>query len=230
MRMRGIAVFTAVGLLTLPALADAGSSPVATGVRFGDHPAFTRVVLDFAGRISARKVEAGRVWTSSARVRVAGATTNTTGATGQGVKVALQPGTQTLRVLLSFAARRFKYLSYTVVTGNRLAIDLWKSKPPTKPTQTCRGLSLRRWLVRPGVVTVTGRERGIFENQFRVVVRGAHGKILGRRRFVGPGSWGGNVRYSAARHQAGTLEAVAFSAKDGALECLAQVRVTLPAS
>jgi hypothetical protein len=37
------------------------------------------------------------------------------------------------------------------------------------------------------------------------------------------------VRYRAVHRQAGTLEAVAFSPKDGALACIAQVRVNLPA-
>jgi hypothetical protein len=63
-----------------------------------------------------------------------------------------------------------------------------------------------------------------------MVVRGAHGKVLGRHTVAQHGSWSAQVGYHASRRQPGTLEAVAFSPKDGALACIAQVRVTLPAS
>jgi hypothetical protein len=233
MRMHGIAVMTAVGLLTLPALAGAAPQLTATGVRIGDHPAFVRVVVDFNGKVREREVEAGRFAPRMATLRVTqpGVTTQTSGRSGYGVRVALQPGTQMLHVTTSFARHRFKYLSYAVVTGNRLAIDLWKSTPPAHAIQICPSrLTLRTVHVSPGVVAVTGTEHGIFENQFEVFVRGAHGKVLGRKHVFGPGSWSAKVRYNAARRQAGTLEAVAFSAKDGALECIAQTRLTLPAS
>jgi hypothetical protein len=233
MHMRGIAVMTAMGLLTLPALAGAASQLTATNVRIGDHPAYVRVVVDFSGRVREREVEARRFAPRTAAVRLthSGVTTQTNGGRGHGVRVALQPGTQMLHITTNFARYRFKYLSYAVVTGNRLAIDLWKSAPPTNATQTCPArLTLRIVLVGAGVIAVTGTEHGIFENQFQVLVRGAHGKVVGRKHVFGPGSWSANVHYKAARRQAGTLEAVAFSAKDGALECLAQTRVTLPAS
>jgi hypothetical protein len=41
------------------------------------------------------------------------------------------------------------------------------------------------------------------------------------------GAWSTRVRYRVGRRQAGTLEAVAESAKDGSLDCLVQVRVVL---
>jgi hypothetical protein len=233
MRIRGITVVAAVGLLALPALAGAASHLTATNVRIGNHPAYVRVVVDFDRKIPAREVEADTFTKRMATVRLnhPGVTTNTNGRTGDGVHVALQPGTQMLHISMTFAAYRLKYLSYAVVTGDRLAIDLWKSAPPSSPTQTCDGLSLSSWHVSKGSVSVHGTEHGIFENQFQVVVRGANGKVLGRRTGVhGPGTWGTTVHYMAAHWQHGTLEAVAFSAKDGAVECLAQRRVTLRAS
>jgi hypothetical protein len=66
---------------------------------------------------------------------------------------------------------------------------------------------------------------------FGIVVRGATGNVLGRAGGVhARGAWTTTVRYRAAHRQEGTLEAVAFSPKDGAISCIAQVRVTLPAS
>ena len=230
MRMRGIAVMAAVGLFALPALAGAAPQLTATGVRIGDHPGYVRVVVDFNGNVPEREVElAGHSGTMFAvRLNHPGAISQTSGRTGEGVKVALQSGTQALHITMSFAPNRLKYLLYAVVTGNRLAIDLWKSAPPSARTQTCDGLSLTGRHVEPGVVTASGTQHGIFENQFQVVVRGAHGKVLGQKHVTDSGTWSATVNYTAAHGQAGTLEAVAFSAKDGALECLAQRRVWLP--
>ena len=223
----------AIGLLALPALADAGPVPVAINVRFGNHPAFTRVVVDFGGTISARNVEAGRLGARAATVRVAGASTNTNGGAGQGVRVALQSGTQNLHVSLAFAAHRFKYLSYAVVGGNRLAIDLWKSRPPKGfgLIHTCSALTLSsNWSADGSTVSASGHAHGIFENQFQVVVRGQSGAVLGRTTVNKSGKWSTNVHYHVAYKQAGTVEAVVFSAKDGALECIAQHAVELPAT
>ncbi len=96
MHMRGIAVMTAVGLLTLPALAGAASQLTATNVRIGDHPAFVRVVVDFNGRVPVNEVELRKLTATMAAIRFAhpGVTSQTTGRTGNGVRVALQAGTQ----------------------------------------------------------------------------------------------------------------------------------------
>ena len=119
------------------------AASAATGVRIGDHPAYVRVVVDFNGKASAlAKSRLGRFAPRTASVRVThpGVTTQTSGGTGHGVRVALQPGTQMLHVTMSFARHRFKYLSYAVVTGNRLAIDLWKSAPPAGRNHRGRAL------------------------------------------------------------------------------------------
>jgi hypothetical protein len=41
------------------------------------------------------------------------------------------------------------------------------------------------------------------------------------------GNWHRTLAYGVTRQQAGTLEAVDFSERDGSLSCIAQVRVTL---
>jgi hypothetical protein len=218
------AVLAVVGVVALSA----------TGVRIGNHAAFVRVVVDFNGRVPANQVVFDRLWARTAALHVQrpGITTSTSGGTGQGVRVALQPATQRLNIGISFAAHRFKYVSYAVVTGRRLAIDLWKSAPP--PGRGAFGynacLTMRSWNVNKGSVSTSGTVRGVFENTFQVVVRGASGKVLGRRVVMKGGSWSTTVRYRAAHRQTGTLEAAAFSAKDGALACLYEARVTLPAS
>lgn len=220
------AMFAVVGVLLL----------TATGVRIGDHPAYVRVVVDFNGRVPANQVVFDRLWTRTAALHIErpNIATSTSGGTGQGVRVALQPATERLNIGLSFAAHRFKYVSYAVVTGNRLAIDLWKSAPPrlfpSRPSFPRGCLSIRKLLITNGSITASGTERGVFEHQFQVVVRGAKGTVLGRRTSVHGPSWSTTVHYRAANRQAGTLEAVALSPKDGALACIAQTRVTLPPS
>ena len=236
MRVRRIAVLTALGLLTVPALAGAASQLTATNVRIGDHPAYVRVVVDFNGTVSANEVEAGFVTRTMAAARLnhPGVVTSTRGGRGSGVIAALQPATQGLNIALNYAPRRFKYLSYAVVGGNRLAMDLWKSSPPPAGRAFSYGrrcLSIKNWsVVKGGLISASGTERGVFENTFRVVVRGANGKVLGRRLVVQGSPWSTRVKYTAAHRQIGTLEAAAFSPKDGSLACLYEVRASLPAS
>ena len=114
-------------------------------------------------------------------------------------------------------------------------IDLWKSAPTSPAAAVGRGargcLTLRSVVVRPGVVVAAGGEHGLFEHRFRVMVRGRNGGVLGHQsvRAVA-GRWSATVRYRTGRPQVGaTVEAVDFSAKDGALTCLVQARVTLEA-
>jgi hypothetical protein len=235
MTLRGIAIMAVVGLLALPALADAGELPAltATEIRIGNHAGYVRVVIEFDGKVAARQVTAGTLTKMRTTVRFdrPGVSTQTSGKSAYGIRAALQPANQGLNITLSFAPYHFKYLYYAAVTGNVLAMDLWKSAPPAGSIATCPGLTLRRISPGAGVLVARGTEHGIFENQFQVVVRGANGRVLGRKTGVhGPGAWTARVRYSAAHQQTGTLEAVAFSAKDGSIDCLAQTRMTLPAS
>jgi hypothetical protein len=238
MKVRWIAMLSAIGLLTLPALADATSQLSATRVRIGDWATYVNVVVSFNGRVPASRVEFDKLVPTMANLHISrtGITTRTNGRTAKGVQVALEPGTQALHISASFAPHRFKYVSYSVDsarTGKHLVIGLWKSAPPPRGGNAygyANCLSIRNWQVNTGSVSASGTERGVFEKTFQVVIRGANGKVLGRRTVVHGPSWSTKVKYKASHRQAGTLEAVAFSPKDGALACLYETRVTLPAS
>ena len=139
-----------------------------------------------------------------------------------------------LRVGLHTTRARFEYLSYTVL-GSRLAIDLWKSSPPSSaaelPTGTNGCLTLAAVHVSKGLVASSGREHNLFEHQFQVVLRGRDGSVLSRALVVADsGHWHNQLHYRTSTAQPGTLEGAAASPKDGALTCLVQARVTLPAS
>ena len=79
-----------------------------------------------------------------------------------------------------------------------------------------------------GTAHAEGSEHDLFEHMFQVGVRNSAGRLV---RAVGAtssgGLWSRTFSYSVAARQAGTLEAVDFSEKDGSLVCIAQVRVTL---
>lgn len=220
-----VAVAAVIGVVAL----------TATGVRIGDHPAYVRVVVDFNGKVPVNQVEFNKLGgrTATLQVNHPGIKAKVSTGTGEGVRVALQPGTQALHIAMNFARNRFKHVSYAIVGGNRLAIDLWKSTPYgiNKPIHTCSGLTLSsNWDANGRRVLVRGHEHGIFENQFQVVVRGAKGAVLGRNIVHGAGRWRTAVHYHAAVSQPGTVEAVAFSSKDGSLACIAELGINLPAT
>jgi hypothetical protein len=151
--------------------------------------------------------------------------------TALGVDTRVTSGGPGLRISLRARFGRFKYVSYAVFhRPERLAIDLWKSAPPVRGAVIRRGergclvLGLHR--VGAGLVTAVGRERDLFEHSFVVRLRGSGGGVVARRIVTATGRWSVRFRYTA-RRQAGTLEAVAFSAKDGSLDCLVQARVRL---
>lgn len=233
---RGMSV-KAIALLGVAGSIAAVPHLTATGTRISDRPAFVRVVVDFNGRVSAKQVVFDRLWRYGAALHIdrPGIGMRTGGADGKGVIVRLGPATQGLDIAVSSWARRFKYVSYTVVGGNRLAIDLWKSTlrfAGNNPIHTCAGLTLVGWSSNglTHTVVVGGREHGIFENQFQVVVRGQHGGVVGRKLVHGPGRWRTRVRYHVAFTQPGSVEAVALSPKDGSLVCIAQLGINLPAT
>lgn len=236
-RLAVACIAASVGGLAIPA-AGTAAQLTAVRVRIGDHAAYVRAVLDFTGgRLAGNQVQLEALRTSAGTVRVVRAkvATHAPPRTAYGVSVRVIQGAAQLRIEIRFASQRIKYLSYAIVNGTRLAIDLWKSTPPSKTAEMRSGpggcLVLRTWQVTAGVVSVNGSERNIFENTFQVLVRGADGSVLGRRISMhGPGKWSASVHYRASHGQSGTLEAVAFSPKDGSLECLAQVRITLPIS
>ncbi|MGZ6617844.1 MAG: hypothetical protein ACXVFQ_25885, partial [Solirubrobacteraceae bacterium] len=162
-------------------------------------------VVDFSGgTIGMRNVEATdpNPFDGSAAVRVsrAGIGVRVKSARGVGVTVRISARTGALQITLVGARHRFKYLSYAVISGSRLVVDLWKSRPPSKGAEIRRGpagcLTLEKSSVSAGLVTASGRARGIFENQFPLVLRGSDGTILGRRTMhVSGGRWRGQLTY-----------------------------------
>jgi hypothetical protein len=234
-----IALFAAlVAVAVAPAQADAVLT--AKAIRIGNHPAFVRVVVDFTGgSVGSADVEATDTvpfFDGKARVRVSkpGIDTNAPARSRFGVSARLVQGTNQIVLRLSGAVHRFKYLGYVTYAGpQRLVVDLWKARPPvagavftTAPQGGC--LTLDSWSVGAGAASAAGHEQDLFEHMFQVVLRKAGGQVA---RSVGVtssgGAWSRSFSYSVAGQQSGTLEAVDFSAKDGSLVCIVQVRVTL---
>jgi hypothetical protein len=232
--LAALAVFAAA----LPGRAE--GAVTATDIRIGSHPAFVRVVIDFTGgRVRLRDVFAtdpSPFGDGRARVAVDKPAIDTDAAPEHafGVDARLVQGTNRIVLRLGADRRRFKYLAYdTRRTGRRLVVDLWRSRPPrplaefpTAPQGGC--LTIDSFSVGPGTASAAGKEHGIFEHMFQVTLRNRAGRVV---RTVGVSSVGGNwsrsFSYTVNVRQAGTLEAVDLSEKDGALACIAQVRVTL---
>jgi hypothetical protein len=132
---------------------------------------------------------------------------------GLGVTAQISPRTAALQVTLTAARHRFRYVSYMVVGGNRLAVDLWKSAPPSDAAEIRRGpagcLTPNVSSVNGGLVTTSTRARAIFENQLPLVLRGSDGSVLTQYTVrVTGGRWTRQLTYYATRMQAGTLAAV----------------------
>jgi hypothetical protein len=208
-------------------------------VSTADRPALVRVVVDFSqGAFRANQVEAldPQPFDGGAKVslRAPGARGAALASTGNGLTARVVPGHNQIQIAISAARRRFKYLAYRVRLGHQLVIDLYKSSPPSRAATIRRGargcLTLERSRVSSSSVSASGREQGIFEDQFQVLLRGPRGGVAARRHVTAVnGAWSAHLSYRTSRREAATLEAVAFSAKDGALSCLVQVRVTLRA-
>lgn len=78
-------------------------------------------------------------------------------------------------------------------------------------------------------MTAAGREHGVSEHQFRVVIQAADSRALAQRTMhARNGRWDVARFASSPRRQAARFEAVALSPTDGALTCLVQRRITLP--
>ena len=212
----------------------------ANRIRIGDHPAFVRVVIDFSGGVVRQPnvfaTDPGPFFDGLARVQISknGIDTDAAAKTAFGVHASLMQQTNRIALRLSAADRRFKYLAYDILHApERLVLDLWKARPPvpgavftSAPQGGC--LTIGSHTVGAGTANASGTEHGLFEHMFQVTLRKTGGLVA---RTVGVASSGGNwnrtFMYSVAAQQAGTLEAVDLSEKDGSLICIAQVRVTL---
>jgi Immunoglobulin-like domain of bacterial spore germination len=228
-------VAVAIGLAS-PAAASAALT--ATGVRIGDRPAAVRVVVDFSGG----RLELGEVIATDpgpgdgrARLRLTkrGVLTRAAARRAHGVSVRVVQGRGRISVRIAAARGRFKYMAVSALRGpERLVIDLYRSRPPSPEAEIrsapdgCLGLASVRREGRRFVVR--GREQDLFEHALVLRVRDAQGRLVGSRPLTAAaGRWRGSVRYRVGAGQAGTLEAVAHSAKDGSLDCIVQVRVRL---
>jgi hypothetical protein len=239
MKRRLLAAVAVASSLALAPSAETAAAHLAVGTRVGDHAGFVRVVVDFTdGRLQFNEVNAtdpspfgdGRV---ALRVDFPGIRTRATPADAQGVRVQVVQGPNRLVVRITANPRRFKHMSYFVLSRpERLVIDLWKAAPPTPAAEIRRAangcLRLARFSVARGRVSAAGSERNLFEHSLVVSLRGADGRVVAERPVTSDeGRWSTSFPYRVSRRQAGTLEATADSAKDGALVCLVQVRVTL---
>jgi hypothetical protein len=235
-----LAALAFVALAAAPAAASAALT--ASDVRIGAQPAFVRVVVDFTGgRVESNEAEATdpSVRDGSARVdiRHAGIVAPARDRSAQGVRARVGlAAANRASVRLTFDRLRFKYVRVFALHGpERLVVDLYRAKPPNTTaseirTGVGRCLTLRSVSRSGHRFRVRGTELNLFEGSFIVRVRDASGRVVGRRIATERGSWDLNVAYSGVTTaQAGTVEAVAESAKDGSLACLVQVRVELVA-
>ena len=236
-------VAAVIALAAGAALAPAalpGSAPLtATQIRIADHPGFVRVVVEFTGGT----VLTGEIVASDPNpfpdgdvrlpLRRAGVRTVAPPVEAEGVAARLTQGTGRIAILLSAAPRRFKYAGYRALhTPERLAIDLYDSRPPGDAAAIRRGpggcLTLRSATAADRVVRARGRERALFEHGLVVRLRRADGRVHAQRAVTAAaGRWRARFRYPRLAAQDGTLEAVALSAKDGTLDCLVQAHVEL---
>jgi hypothetical protein len=235
--LRNVTLVLAGTVAPLAVADTAAARLTATGIRVGDHPGFVRVVVDFTGgTVLTGEVVATdpnpfgdgvvRLPLSHRRVRTTAAPVN-----ALGVSASIRQRRGRIVIRLAGAPRRFKYVGYHAQSNpQRLVIDMIKSAPPVPAAEVLTGaggcLTLRNFAVTNRRVRASGRERDLFEHSLVVRLRRADGRIHAQRPETAPNRrWSTSFRYPRTRRRAGTLEAVALSAKDGTLDCLVQARV-----
>jgi len=232
MNTRVLVLITA-GALATPGFA-AAADPTATAIRGGNHPAFVRLVLDrtatpaLAEFAVDSEIRDGTVVVDIPRTRI-GVLGQTTLA---GVTIKPTQRGTTLRLTITATAGRFKYYGDGVLPG-RMYMDLWKARPvyPAAAVRSAGCLAFTYASPGTGRIAARGTARGIFESQFSVVVRNVSGRVVGRRAPVmvngfPNGTWSTTVNYTVKKRQVGTLEAVDFGGRVGAL-CIAQIPAIL---
>jgi hypothetical protein len=233
---RAVAAAVLCVLLLLPASATGRSNVLtATRIRAGSHPAFVRVVVDFAGgavTFNTTNATDPGPYDGVARVQVdrPGVRSTASPLTAFGVTARATASAGHLGIRLTSAARRFKYLGITVLHApERVVLDLARAaNPPAARFGRAGCLTFRSVVVGPTSIRVTGRESQLFEHSFVLRVRGTLGGIVRERVMTATGPWSATLLVGGPRRP-GTLEAVAGSAKDGSLDCLVQLPITLGA-
>lgn len=234
--MRFLAFAAATLALVLPPSAGGGGQLTALRAHVESRPASIRIVVEFAGDLELFQVTAldGRIRDALARVEIVQSGISTQAlpvvAYGVGARFVLRRSDQ-LVAHIHTGQGRFKYLSYRVRSvPERLVIDLWKARAASRASAVRNDGCLRITSYRGGPgVEMSGRELvPLFEHTVVVRLRDARGKLLAQRPLIASNRrWGTSFTYSVSRRQRATLEAVAESAKDGSLECIVQVPVTL---
>ena len=235
--LRAIALLVAFAFVAvLPASASAALT--ATKIRIGSHTGFVRVVVDFTGgTITDNNVELafGTIdSTGNARLEIAkaGAMTTATAITASGARVSIVRDSDGAPRPHPGDAHRFKFLGYQVLhSPERLVIDLYRrASHATLARGGCLKInssttSTSRKVMARGTVLVR-----IFENTFRVRLRRSSGAVVAAKTVTAAtatGPWSAELRHTVTPRQTGVVEAVAFSAKDGAVQCFYQRPVTL---
>ena len=244
-RRRGylrLGVVAAVGAaLTLAAYGVSAASTAtltATAVRITDHVAYVEAVVDFSGpsltssQVGATDADPSN-GTGGLLVSYPQVASHVSLVTAHGLSVRVVEVPYGLSVGSGALPGAFKYLSYSLVGSDHLVIDVWKSTfAPAGNIFRGQGgcLTFSRVNSAPGTVSASGTTRGLFENQFRVVLRDTFGDVLTSHSVSAIGHWRVTLHYTAPQGQGGYFEAAASSAKDGALACLVQQALALPAS
>jgi len=219
----------------------ASAGLTAVRARIADHAGFVRVVVDFAGgrlpdsteQLVATDPQPFRDGTVRLRLARPGVRSAAQPAAAEGVTARVVQRSGAIAVRIAAARHRFKYMShFTLHDPERHVIDLWESAPPSPAAELPRApdgcLTLTRITTRPGRVSAAGAAGYLYEGSITIRLRTADGWILAERPTIAAdGRWSARLRHPDVRRQAGTLEAVAESALDGALVCLVQARVTL---
>jgi hypothetical protein len=145
-----------------------------------------------------------------------------------GVTARIVPRGKRSTLLLRTTPGRFFAVSYDLMQKPaRLEVRLWSVTPAKGAQYGPAGcLSLSRIVTSSGRVTVGGREHHVFEHSFVIQLRDAAGRVVGSRPVVARNGHFSVTLKTTATPGSGWVEAVADSAKDGTLACLARAPLT----
>jgi hypothetical protein len=246
-RPSGLAAVALLVFLAVAGTSAGNGSPLRlTGMREDiNRPGLLRLVIGFSGPgLSANRVDAkGFTHPPGDPTTLATATLTVSGTlvthvptlrTQDGTLVHATQRGANARITLDPKAGRYKYLYYSIPDPGHILILLWRSGTPGAPAYVTggfpRGCIVLDHTRRPlGSITAFGHEHGIFENQFMLALRNGKGRRFTRTTIHAGsrGAWSGTLTYHVSQEQWGTLEAVAFSPKDEAISCIAQIAVKL---
>jgi hypothetical protein len=222
--------------LTVIAVASSASPTagrVATSITATDQPAFVQVRVNFNGQaLTASQVvlTTNRIFSSGVgqlAVSGVGMTSSASPLRALGLRVVVTSSRSGLTITARARKRRFILVGYATPSPHVLMIELWKSAPPSLNATILNDhcLHLTRVSSNPGLMMLGGvLERHVFENRVSAIVRGHTGVIVGERAITASvgHSFAATIHYTHVRGQTGTVQLVVLSAKDGAVQCLAQ--------